>query len=288
MAIFSHLISVEALKSLLAEGECRLVDCRHDLLQPEKGRAQYLEGHIPGAIHVDMDTDLAADVTPDSGRHPLPDPECFAQKLERWGIGNATQVVAYDYGSGGLAARLWWMLRWLGHERVAVLDGGLAAWAAAGEPLATASPCYPAATFDPQPRADLVVTTEEIARALVNQQAIVILDARDEARFAGRTEPIDSVAGHIPGATNLPFSRSLDPGGFWRDPAELETMWAEIEDGTSIRPIVMCGSGVTACHLALSAAVAGRPEPRLYAGSWSEWIRDPGRPVVTGLEGCEA
>lgn len=281
MPLYRQLISVAELQAM-PEGACRIVDCRHDLLQSEKGLAEYREGHIPDAIHADMDKDLASTPTSETGRHPLPQAEDFAVTLGAWGIGNETQVVAYDSGSGALAARLWWMLRWLGHEAVAVLDGGLAAWKAAGGRISMDTPQPAVATFEPHEKPDLIVSTADVMASISADQRMLVLDARDAGRFAGEVEPIDPVAGHVPGAVNLPLARNLRPDGFWRSPVELSALWNAVagrEDGPP--PVAMCGSGVTACHLVLSAVIAGRPEPRLYAGSWSEWIRDPARPVAS-------
>ena len=278
-----ELISVSELQHLLESDSCRVVDCRFDLFDRDKGRQEYLAGHIPGAVYADMDRDLASEVKPDTGRHPLPEVGEFQSTLAKWGIGNRTRVVAYDSGNGSLAVRLWWMLRWLGHERVSVLDGGLSAWTGAGLPTETREPDYPTAEFCPSPDASMIVTTEEIAQALADGSGLCLIDARDAARFRGDKEPIDSVAGRIPGARNLPFARNLDGDGKWRSPAELAALWKEVvsdEQGSDVT--VMCGSGVTACHLILSAAQAGRAMPRLYVGSWSEWIRDENRPVARG------
>jgi thiosulfate/3-mercaptopyruvate sulfurtransferase len=278
-----HLIDVPSLKALLNSSECRLVDCRSDLFDPDKGRADYLAGHLPGAVHADMDKDLASEVMPETGRHPLPDVDAFCRTLESWGIGNETHVVAYDSGNGALAVRLWWMLKWLGHDNVSVLNGGVAAWSVAGEALETTTPKWAPAEFSGSADDSLVATTEEIASALTSGQEINLIDARDEGRFRGDFEPIDSVAGRIPGARNYPLSRNLTEDGYWRSAQELEAIWAEFQGGESDRAtIVMCGSGVTACHLIMSAALAGQDLPRLYVGSWSEWIRDKNRPVATG------
>lgn len=278
------LLGVAGLAALIADGRCRPVDCRFDLFDPAKGRRDYESGHVPGAVYADMDHDLASRITADSGRHPLPDPEAFRRRLESWGIGNETPVVAYDYGNGALASRLWWMLReWFGHEPVAVLDGGIAAWRAAGRELAAEEPQPVRATFTRRSDHSVVATTDEILRLVERNEDFLLLDARDPARFRGEAEPIDSVAGHVPGARNYPLSANLREDGTWRSAAELADRWHEMAGrGASGLPVVMCGSGVTACHLALGARLAGLPTPRVYVGSWSEWIRDPRRPVATG------
>ena len=237
-------------------------------------------GHVPGAVHVDLERDLSAPVTPVSGRHPLPAPADFAATLVRLGIGNDTRVVCYDAGSGAFAARLWWMLRWLGHDAVAVLDGGFAAWVAEGRPVATDEPLpRRAAAFVPRPRPGMVLDTAGVIGALERRESLV--DVRGAERFAGKVEPLDAVAGHVPGAVNLPYLENLDAAGRFRGQAELGELWRSRTGAAAGRaPICMCGSGVTACQGLLALEVAGIAGGRLYAGSWSEWIRDPVRPVA--------
>jgi len=280
----ADLISVAQLKTLLDRSHCRLVDCRFDLFDAAKGRRDYLSGHLPGAVHADMDKDLASEITAESGRHPLPDVEVFRSTLEAWGIGDEQHVVVYDYGNGSLAVRLWWMLSiWLGHARVSVLNGGIAAWRGAGEPLETAEPTIPGAEFTATAEPTVIATTEDIVAAIAGGTGLTLVDARDPLRFRGEKEPVDTVAGRIPGAVNLPLSRNLGADGLWLAADELAAVWAEFHDEmNAASTIVMCGSGVTACHLILSARLAGRAIPRLYVGSWSEWIRDEKRPVATG------
>ena len=281
MTIYSELIDVADLQDLLGTADCRVIDCRFDLMQPEKGRTEYLAGHIPGAIHADLDQDLAGPVTQDSGRHPLPETNVFKATLERWGIGPGTQVVVYDYASGALAARLWWMLRWFGHSQVAVLNGGLKAWLSGDRSLETDVPEYPRSIFAEAPDADRVITTDELCATLGKGDVLRLVDARDRARFDGQTEPIDRVAGHVPGALNFPFSDNLKADGTWQSSETLRQAWVGLLGSESPLPFsVMCGSGVTACHLVLAAVMAGFPEPRVYVGSWSEWIRDTSRPVA--------
>lgn len=281
MTSFHQLIEVAELKAVNKADACRVIDCRFDLLQPYTGRSEYLDGHIPGAVYADLNRDLAAPVTDSCGRHPLPEASVFQATLANWGIGSGSQVVVYDHASGGLAARLWWMLRWLGHQRVAVLNGGLTAWCAAGEALEQSVPNYPVTIFSGSPDPGRVVTTDEVCVALHDGRPMHLVDARDRPRFDGHTEPIDSVAGHVPGALNFPFSENLHLDGTWKSPDELRRAWAEVLGTGATAPItVMCGSGVTACHLVLSAGIAGLDEPRVYIGSWSEWLRDASRPVA--------
>ena len=276
-------IGARELNSLLRDPACRIVDCRFELADPARGRTLYRAGHIPDAVFADLDKDLAGPVGPQSGRHPLPDVETFRQKLCTWGIANDSQVVAYDQGNGASASRLWWMLRWLGHERVAVLDGGLGAWEAFGGEVDADDLPVARTEYIARPDAAMVATTQEIEAMLAAGKPCLLVDARDERRFRGEVEPIDPVAGRIPGSVNLPFQRNLDSSGQWRSSEELREIWqSHWPDGDADLPITLCGSGVTACHLILAAKRAGLPMPRLYVGSWSEWIRDPNRPIALG------
>jgi thiosulfate/3-mercaptopyruvate sulfurtransferase len=276
------LIGVDSLRELLGKPRVAVIDCRFDLMDPGAGRRAYLAAHIPGARYADLNQDLSAPVGPHTGRHPLPAPETFARRLGELGIGNGTQVVAYDDASGSFAARLWWMLRWVGHGAVAVLDGGFKAWTARGGALQSATPDFRIERFVPRIGAQSVLSTAEIERAL-QSSPILLVDARAQERFAGKVEPIDPVAGHIPGAVNHPMTTNLDADGRFLPAAELKARWRERLGGTGAENVVaMCGSGVTACHNLLSLEVAGLSGGKLYAGSWSEWIRDPRRPVARG------
>jgi thiosulfate/3-mercaptopyruvate sulfurtransferase len=279
---FQPLIDATDLAAGIERAECVVVDCRFELQAPHKGFASYLAGHIPGARYAHLDKDLAAPVTPSSGRHPLPSVNDFAASLGAWGITAQTRVVAYDDAGGAIAARLWWMLRWLGHRDCAVLDGGIAAWRAAGLPFETLIPRWREAVYAPRHvRLDWVVPATEIENALA--RGACLLDARAAPRFRGDSEPIDPVAGHIPGARNLPFSDCLTAGGRFQ-PAErlAETLAAATSGVADGNVIAMCGSGVTACHLLLAMEAAGLGTGKLYVGSWSEWIRDPARPIASG------
>jgi len=283
MTDFSPLIVVSELHRRVGELDLRVIDCRYDLMNPRAGRLAWVNSHIPGAVYADLDQDLAGPVTEHTGRHPLPTVDAACETFGRFGIDDETTVVVYDSGNGGIAARAWWLLRWLGHERVALLDGGFAAWHEAGFTLESGAHDVVPRTFNGTPSNERVITTAEI---LAKGDAIAelnLVDARDAVRFRGELEPIDPVAGHIPGARNMPFGDALNENGRWKTPQELDEWWrsrlgAQPEGGYG----VMCGSGVTACHLVLAARLAGHPEPRLYAGSWSEWIRDSGRPVGKG------
>ena len=283
MSEFEPLISVAELQQHYDGSSWALVDCRFDLMQPDKGREEYRQGHIPGAVFADLNRDLAAPVTERSGRHPLPDAVEFAAFVGRLGIANDTRVVVYDYASGALAARLWWMLRWLGHRRVAVLEGGIAAWREQLGEMSSDTPEVRRRQFLADADDGSVIDTEDLRQSLMSDVPPCLVDARDPARFQGLREPIDAVAGHVPGAVNFPFSDSLNADGTWREAAQLRELWgAVLGSGQPRSWVAMCGSGVTACHLALSAQLAGFPAPRLYVGSWSEWIRDPQRPVASG------
>lgn len=280
MKSYLQLIEVAELQDMAGCTDCRVIDCRFDLMQPEQGRTEYLAGHIPGALYADLDRDLAGPVNKACGRHPLPEADDFKATLEGWGIGAGTQVIVYDTASAALAARLWWMLRWLGHSRVAVLNGGLNAWRAAGGEMATGVPEVTVSSFPASSDAGRVITTGEISATISEGRELHLVDARARPRFDGRTEPVDAVAGHIPGAINFPFSENINADGTWKSREELRRAWATLL-GSDTPPAfsVMCGSGVTACHLVLAAAIAGLDEPRVYIGSWSEWIRDGSRPV---------
>ena len=277
------LIDRDTLARHLGAPDWRIVDCRFDLGKPDWGGAQYWQGHIPGAIYAHLDRDLSAPVTPTSGRHPLPGPEALAARCANWGIHARTQVIAYDQGNGMYAARLWWLLRWLGHERVAVLDGGLAGWTRAPSlPLSRDVVTLVAGPFAARLRKDWVVSSEQLVPLVeAGLGGQTLCDARGADRFAGQNETIDPVAGHVPGARSMPFPGNLGPDGRFLPPAQLRERWAT-RLANPATAIMMCGSGVSACHNLLALEHAGLSGARLYAGSWSEWIRDPARPVATG------
>jgi thiosulfate/3-mercaptopyruvate sulfurtransferase len=262
----------------------RIVDCRHDLADPAAGAAAYALGHVPGAVHAHLDRDLSAPRTERSGRHPLPAVAAAAATFGRLGIDARTQVVAYDASGGMYAARLWWMLRWLGHERVAVLDGGWQAWTAAGLPVSAEPVAVEPRTFDARPQPRAFVDVDELD-GLLEGNACLLLEARAPERYEGRAEPLDPQAGHVPGARNHPYARNLGVAGHFLPAAELrERLLARLRGRAPSEVVSMCGSGVTACHTLLALEIAGLPGGRLYPGSWSEWSRDPRRPVATGPE----
>jgi len=279
--IYDTLIDSTALLPRLHDPAWSVIDCRFELVRPEAGREAYQRAHIPGAHYAHLDENLSSPITPTSGRHPLPDISQLAQRLREWSISNDTQVVAYDQANGAFAARLWWLLRWLGHRKVAVLNGGLQAWLAAGYPVDAELSAPAAARFEPHPQANAWLTTDQVQQQLATG-GITLIDARAADRFAGRNETIDPVAGHVPGARNRPFASNLDAQQRFLPANELRQQWLEELRGKSPGQVVaMCGSGVTACHHLLALEAAGLPGARLYAGSWSEWIRDPARPVAT-------
>src|SRR6185503_15791115 len=279
------LIDVRSLAAQLDRDDCVIVDCRFTLTDPPAGRAAYARGHIPGARYAHLDDDLARHPNAGEGRHPLPDAARFAATLGAWGIAADTTVVAYDDGTGAIAARLWWLTRWLGHERCAVLDGGFAAWTAAELPVEPETPTWQPRRYEARRLGtpEAVITTSELARRQADGDLLV--DVRAAPRYRGEQEPIDPVAGHVPGARNRPFSANVTSEGRFRPPAELRGELTELLAGRApSRLIAMCGSGVTACHLLLAMEHAQLRGARLYDGSWSEWIRDPARPVKTGAE----
>jgi thiosulfate/3-mercaptopyruvate sulfurtransferase len=260
-----------------------VVDVRADLANPDAGFAQYRKSHIPGARFLSLDHDLSAPKSGTNGRHPLPAVERFAQALGNAGIDNGTQVIAYDGNNGAFASRLWWMLRWLGHDAVAVLDGGYAQWLKDDHPETAELPAVTPRTFVPQPR-PLTVDAAWLA-ARLRDPSMRIVDARAANRYRGENETIDPVAGHIPGSVNRFFGENLDTSGRMKPPDQLVREWREVLGGLPPDAIVhSCGSGVSACHNALAMEVAGLGGARLYPGSWSEWCADPARPVATGAE----
>lgn len=277
------LIDAPTLAHMLNGEDCIAIDCRSELANVNAGRQLYSEGHIPGAVFLDLDRDLAGPVQAATGRHPLPDVDQIIATLGKFGIGHSDTLVVYDADNGSLAARAWWILRWLGMESIRLLDGGFAQWTALGLPIDVNETRRAPAVFTGKPDNSLVLTTEELTAELSAIRDRNLVDARDRQRFRGEHEPIDSVAGHIPGAVNAPFSEFVTKEGTWRPLAERAALLEAVlgRDREAVWS-VMCGSGVTACHLAISGLEAGFSEPRLYVGSWSEWIRDPERPISIG------
>lgn len=274
------LITTEQLAGHLDDPQWVVVDTRHDLVDPSKGRKAYDAGHIPGAYFVSVDDDLSGAKTGKTGRHPLPDPTTFAARMNEIGIGPGTQVVIYDDVAGNFAVRLWWMLRWLGHERVSLLDGGWPLWVKEGKPTSTLVPAARKGAFIPRPRLGATVDVHFVG-AHREDPAVKLIDARAAERFSGRQEPIDPVAGHVPGAVNRFWKENLLPDGRFKTPSRLRAEYKDFLGGADPAQVVhMCGSGVTACHNLFAMELAGLPGGRLYPGSWSEWCADPARPMV--------
>lgn len=282
--VYKTLISASELAPRIDDPKWIVVDCRHDLLNLAAGREGYAAGHLPNAVFADIETVLSgAKRGADGlfrGRHPLPEKQALAQALRGFGIDDDTQVVAYDAHGGMFAARLWWLLRWLGHEAVAVLDGGMAAWQAAGRPLTGEVPVKPGGSFTVRAPFVPTVTVGEVMENLERGEKIVI-DARAADRFRGENETIDPVGGHIPGAKNRFFKDNLQADGRFKDAAQLRAEFGALL-GDPKQAIMQCGSGVTACHNLLALEVAGMPGAALYPGSWSEWVGDGSRPVAKG------
>ena len=284
--MFTTLIGTSDLAARLDDPALVVVDVRHDLARPDAwGENAYRQSHVPGARFAHLDRELSGVKTGRNGRHPLPTPEACALAFGRLGIDATKQVVAYDQGPGMYAARLWWMLRWLGHDAAAVLDGGFAAWTSEGRPVTAEIPHVAATTFVGQTPAS-TVSASTIAASLANPSAtppFVLLDARARERYRGDVEPLDPIAGHIPGAVNRPYSENLDADGRFKAAARLANEFDALLAGRAPAGVVhYCGSGVTACHNLLAMTHAGRSGARLFPGSWSEWCADPDRPVARG------
>jgi thiosulfate/3-mercaptopyruvate sulfurtransferase len=274
------LISPLQLADVLEHGAVTVFDCRFSLSDVEAGARAYAEGHIPRAFYVNLDDDLSLPQVPGkTGRHPLPPRNEWIARVLRWGLDPKRQVVVYDDAGGAIAARMWWMLQWIGHDKVALLDGGIDAWQRAGKPLTQDVPPLPQPA--PDRYADLQPLVTQVLTSAVDGGRQVLLDARDPARYRGEVEPLDPVAGHIPGAINSPYGQNLNADGTFRPKAELERKFEYA--AFSFLPVVCyCGSGVTACHNVLAMKHAGLTVPVLYAGSWSEWVADPARAVTKG------
>ncbi|MGH1365725.1 MAG: sulfurtransferase [Calditrichia bacterium] len=271
------LISTENLHTHLGQENWIIIDCRYGPGR-DGGREGYLKGHIPGARYAHLDDDLAAPHQPDvTGRHPLPDVKTFGERLGSWGISNDTQVIVYDQGIGGFAARLWWMLRWVGHDAVAVLDGGWNSWKFGGYEESTTVPVPTHAYFEVHPRPEMLTSLEQLETNLENP-GMQLVDSRSHERYIGKNEPFDPIAGHIPGAVSLPFTDNAVNGRF-RTSAELRKRFSESLNSESDETVFYCGSGVTACHNILAWKHAGLGDASLYVGSWSEWIVGRGRPM---------
>ena len=281
---YTTLIDVDSLAAHLGDPAFAIIDCRYNPNDEAWGRAEYLAKHIPGAGFADMDHDLAGPQTGRNGRHPLPDPAALTRTLSRLGIASDTQMIAYDQGAGMYASRLWWLLRWMGHDAVAVLDGGFAKWLATGRPTSAGEERRTSREFTGLPRLEMSLDTDRVLKLSRNRDWR-LLDARAPERYRGETEPIDKVAGHIPGATNHFFMRNLNEAGAFRSPEELRRLFRQALDEVEPAHVVCyCGSGVTACQNLLALEHAGLRGAKLYPGSWSEWSSDPARPIGCGDE----
>lgn len=279
---FTTIVSTAVLAEHLDDPAWIVFDCRFDLQKPDWGLQDYLMGHIPGAIYADLDRDLSGPRTPAAGRHPLPSPDRWMDLLSSWGMTPDKQVIVYDTAGGAYAARMWWMLRWVGHDRVAVLDGGYPKWVREGRPVSAGRETRVPAQFSGNVRPAMLADADEVDR-LREDPRYRLIDARSGVRFRGEQEPIDPVAGHIPGAVNRFHGDNLAPEGTFLPTGVLRSQFETLLDGAAAeRAVVYCGSGVTSCHHLIAMELAGLPGARLYAGSWSEWIRDPSRARAVG------
>lgn len=275
--MFTTIIDIRRLNRHLRDPAWVVVDCRHDLREENAGHRAYLEAHIPGAVFADLNRDLSDLSVTGRGRHPVPEPGRLANVFTALGISNNVQVVVYDGSYGSIAARLWWLLRYMGHTRVCVLDGGWQAWTGANLPVESTENRNTKLVFHGHPRTEILTASEEV------MSASRLVDAREPARYRGEQEPLDPVAGHIPGAVNHYWMNNLDGNGRFLPRHRLREIYQDLYAGTPPGQVVCyCGSGVTACHNILATVHAGFPGPKLYAGSWSEWCSIAGRPVATG------
>jgi len=280
LLVYETLITSEQLAEHVHDERWLIFDCRFDLANVDKGQALYRQSHLPGALYAHLDQHLSGPVTPLSGRHPLPDMLEFIDWLQQQGMNKAKQVVVYDDSFGAMAARLWWLLKCLGHTAVALLDGGWQAWTEEGHELEREFTHTVPSDFQASFNGQCVVTTDQVLQNMEDSE-FCLIDVRAAERFKGINEPIDPVAGHIPGCLNLPLTENLNNQGYFKSAQELGELYAEINAQYSPhQQVYMCGSGVTACHSLIALCAAGYAMPRVYAGSWSEWIRDPSRPII--------
>lgn len=277
--VFKTLISAQELHENLHRSDWIIVDCRFSLMNSELGGNLYRKGHLPNARHAHLNNDLSSQITDFTGRHPLPDIRVLVQKLSTWGISNQSQVVVYDDMNGAMAGRLWWLLRWLGHEKVAVLNGGIQHWQKNNYPITTILPKIQTTTFRPYLNDSLCLDAPQVQNLLA-KKAICLIDARTSERYLGKVEPMDAVAGHIPYALNRPFQMNLDKNGLFLPAEKIHTEFSQLIGKTTPENVVhYCGSGVTACHNVLAMEYANLNGSKLYAGSWSEWICNKNRRI---------
>ncbi len=277
---YTTLISTAELALHLTDPDWATFDCRFALTDAERGRRDYVQAHIPGAIYAHLNEDLSSPIVPGvTGRHPLPTLADLTARFSEWGIDHRVQVVAYDDSGGSMAARLWWLLRWLGHDAVAVLDGDWRKWKSEGRPVRDGIAVRPSRRFVPQPRSELLITTEEV-EGLLHAADHKLFDSRTAERYRGENEPFDPIAGHIPGAVSAPYLDNLNPDGTFRTDKELSARFAALLGSTPVAKVSFyCGSGVNAAQNILALKHAGLGDAKLYAGSWSEWITNPQRPI---------
>ena len=285
---FTTLISPDELLQHIEDPAWVVVDCRFDLMEPEKGEQDYLKAHIPGAVYAHLDRDLSTTPTGTNGRHPLPAIDDLVSTFSQWGIEESIQVVAYDDRGGSFAARLWWTLRYLGHESVAVLNGGFPSWERADHPTTSGVENRPPKNFKPRLQEDMLVHLDQVQN-MIGSPDVLLLDARAPERYRGEEEPIDPIAGHIPGAMNRFWELNLDEHEQFLPPSTLRKEFEKILGTASPQSVIgYCGSGVTSCHNLLAMTHAGLHGARLYLGSWSEWCADPARPIEIGAKSQSA
>lgn len=274
------ILSAAELNKNLNNPDWAIMDCRFDFDEPELGYREYLAGHIPGSLYIDLERDLSSESIPGkTSRHPLPDIKILADRLSSWGIDSSTRVVVYDNNNGGLAARLWWLLRWLGHENTAVLNGGWSAWEMEKYSVETGEVAREPRQFSPTEHSEYIVSADFVEEIRLDPDYLLV-DSRGAERYWGINEIIDPIAGHIPGAVTAPYTGNLDENGFFLTAELLKERFENLLEGIPAENVVFyCGSGVTACHNIVAMIEAGYEIPKLYAGSWSEWITNPSRPV---------
>lgn len=280
--ISGPIISTNELERLLDQPDWAIVDCRFDLAHPNWGRQVFLEAHIPNAVFADLNRDLSAPISQSTGRHPLPDANKFREVLEKLGISNSSKIVIYDSNGGAFAARLWWMLLMVGHNPVYVLDGGFPKWQRENKPVESGDNQASPGLYKISPYAPSMYCTTTDVLSLTNNPEYLIVDSRSSERYRGENEPIDPVAGHIPNAVNRFHGQNLTDNGVFKSTAILREEFFSLYQNTPPENVIFyCGSGVTSCHQLLATRIAGLPDGRVYIGSWSEWIRDPNRPIIT-------
>jgi thiosulfate/3-mercaptopyruvate sulfurtransferase len=279
--MMEHIVNQEWLFEHGTDEDVVIADCRFALGNLTAGRDAYAVDHIPGAVYFDLEQDLSGPKSTHGGRHPLPAWGEFARKLGQAGIGNGTTVIAYDDQGGAMASRLWWMLQYLGHKRVYVLDGGYANWKEAGYPVTDGPTVQHPNVFEPKPQEHLLISMEDV-KSRIGRKGTVLVDSREDRRYLGLEEAIDPAAGHIPGAKHYFWKDSLNEQGGWKDSGLLKERFADLQEADEI--IVYCGSGVTACPNVIALQAAGYKNVKLYSGSWSDWVSYPDNPVATGKE----